>query len=524
MLKNIFLQNTRLFKAGTSLELAPLTVLCGTNNSGKSTVLKSILLIRQSQGIKEGNASLPGRLRFTGNQVDLGNYLSFVSDRNFTNDITINFTIQDQISKQAFKTLNDADNFRSIYPTFVNDLYEYELNAGFTFKAFREPLFEDNRRYNKTSFYNDFVGLLNESSFSLSVLGNDILSWSLQLDKYRDKLPSYIFKIAYNYYKVLFDNTYANFNFRRNWDFIEATTYLRGLLPIDLFIEQDRHYNFLESQNRTLRIPLPEIINEACVDFYNAFANIHYLGPLRSPAKRYYLTSIDAKEDYDTSGEFLPNIIRFNYYTIIQNILPLTDSLVDQELYQAIDSWLYYIKTGSQINNRKNKNELDISISKDVLEIAIKGLNNVDSHALIDSGFGYSQILPILVRGLLAPPNSTIIIEQPELHLNPALQVRLADFFVTLIKLGKQVIIETHSEHLVNAVRVIIAENEEKINDKTKIYFFDSSNKELEIKELNILANGAMNEMPIHFFGEAANLTGRLLRAQKHLRDKANLR
>src|SRR5580698_5246676 len=75
-------------------------------------------------------------------------------------------------------------------------------------------------------------------------------------------------------------------------------------------------------------------------------------------------------------------------------------------------------------------------------------------HDLTNVGVGVSQVLPIVVMCLLAPVDSTMILEQPELHLHPAVQARLADFFLSIAKAGKQCIVETHSEYLINRLRL----------------------------------------------------------------------
>ncbi len=63
-------------------------------------------------------------------------------------------------------------------------------------------------------------------------------------------------------------------------------------------------------------------------------------------------------------------------------------------------------------------------------------------------GIGTSQVLPVLILGLISPQGTVVIYEQPELHLHPYSQSRLADFFIAMSKLGKQIIIETHSEYI----------------------------------------------------------------------------
>jgi predicted ATPase len=123
------------------------------------------------------------------------------------------------------------------------------------------------------------------------------------------------------------------------------------------------------------------------------------------------------------------------------------------------------------------------------------------------------------VGGLLADPGNTFIVEQPELHLNPSLQVRLAEFFISMVRAGKQVLVETHSEHIVNAIRVLTAEDESGfMSERSRIYFIDTSGAKPAVHELSVQKDGTVPEWPRYFFGEAVELTGRLLRAQKRFR------
>ena len=68
-------------------------------------------------------------------------------------------------------------------------------------------------------------------------------------------------------------------------------------------------------------------------------------------------------------------------------------------------------------------------------------------------GFGISQVLPIIVEGLLMDTDGTLILEQPEIHLHPKVQSLLFDFLYSLVIQGKNVIIETHSDHFITRMR-----------------------------------------------------------------------
>lgn len=109
------------------------------------------------------------------------------------------------------------------------------------------------------------------------------------------------------------------------------------------------------------------------------------------------------------------------------------------------------------------------------------------------------------------------IIEQPELHLHPAAQAELADLFTACINGNKnrKLLIETHSEHFIRKLQVLIADKNSNITaDDIAIYYVDKNdNGEAFIDKLNILPNGQFeNEWPTGFFDKAFELTMELIK------------
>ncbi len=80
--------------------------------------------------------------------------------------------------------------------------------------------------------------------------------------------------------------------------------------------------------------------------------------------------------------------------------------------------------------------------------------------SIVEVGFGVSQILPIIAVSLLSPVNSILIFEQPEIHLHPRAEAGLGELFLCLARTGRRILIETHSDHLINRLRRRIAEDE----------------------------------------------------------------
>lgn len=128
---------------------------------------------------------------------------------------------------------------------------------------------------------------------------------------------------------------------------------------------------------------------------------------------------------------------------------------------------------------------------------------------LPDVGFGISQILPILVECLATRRGSTVIIEQPELHLHPKAQAELADFFIFVAKdRGVQLIIESHSEHLLQRLQRRLAEGPLVENglpispEDVALYFTRLESGESKLDRLEMDEYGNIKNWPKDFFGD----------------------
>ncbi len=129
-------------------------------------------------------------------------------------------------------------------------------------------------------------------------------------------------------------------------------------------------------------------------------------------------------------------------------------------------------------------------------------------------GFGFSYALPVILAILIAKPGSLIIIENPEAHLHPRGQSRMGRLLALAAESGLQIIIETHSDHLLNGVRVAVKQNLLNYN-KTKIHFF-SNRKISEIIEnkvsFSIDSDGNLERWPLGFFDEWDNMLDELIK------------
>ena len=126
-------------------------------------------------------------------------------------------------------------------------------------------------------------------------------------------------------------------------------------------------------------------------------------------------------------------------------------------------------------------------------------------------GFGLSCSLPVIVALLSASPNSLLIIENPEAHLHPKGQSKLAELIALAAQAGVQIIIETHSDHILNGILVACKkfENNEKGIDRNlvKIYHFtrDEEKHCAKVEPITILEDGKIDKQPNGFFDQTEN-------------------
>jgi predicted ATPase len=126
-------------------------------------------------------------------------------------------------------------------------------------------------------------------------------------------------------------------------------------------------------------------------------------------------------------------------------------------------------------------------------------------------GFGVSYALPIIVAGLLATPDTLLIVENPEAHLHPAGQSRMGRFLGRIAGAGAQVIVETHSDHIINGIRLAAVEDKTIQNEAILFHYF----AEGVPVAIRLTSKGGMTEWPAGFFDQLDDDLGRLARARR---------
>lgn len=118
------------------------------------------------------------------------------------------------------------------------------------------------------------------------------------------------------------------------------------------------------------------------------------------------------------------------------------------------------------------------------------------------TGFGISYILSVVTAGLWCASTGNVIlmIENPEAHLHPAAQSKMGKFLELLTEAGVQLIVETHSEHIIDGARVQAAFD--KCTDRMQIYFFSKEKDAVQIDKISVDENGELSEWPLGFFDQ----------------------
>lgn len=430
-----------------NLQIKPITILCGTNSCGKSSVLQSILLIKQTL---EGQTPFQ-TLLLNGRMVHLGTFREIVFNRKLDETISFQFSFRLK-SKDVRRTPGDVyETLRYLMPFYrqAEYLIHYKISIKTTTDAvsknYLKPIKLDKFSLGTETIFSD--GRTEPGRFfEVSAVDED--SFSIRGDK--DDVPNFIFRRINDLLQHIFSQY----------------TYIGPLRE-----EPARRYIY---ENEVLEIGIKG-------------QNAAYI----------YLTEQDLPIDC--------------YYRYNSN----TDSLemkVRTTLSEAVQDWL------NVMNIHSLRPEATNEIIYLNLDSATSGGTRVN---IADVGFGVSQIFPIVLEGLRMPEGYTLILEQPEIHLHPKLQMQMADFFISLALSEKKVIVETHSDHVINRlVRRIVEDETAQLKDLVAIYFVKPTENGSICELVTIDETRGVINWPIDFFDQTATEQEKTMQAGLKKRKK----
>jgi hypothetical protein len=240
-----------------------------------------------------------------------------------------------------------------------------------------------------------------------------------------------------------------------------------------------------------------------------------YLGPLRDEPKAVYPVegSVDPG-DVGLRGEFTAAVLDLHKNTPVSYLSAGSIASWDSgqttpseaSLQEAVVDWMNYMGVVDKIATK------DMGVFGHQLQVASG--EGEEMHNLVHVGVGVSQILPILVMCLLAGPGAVIVLEQPELHLHPRVQTRLADFLLSLAMSGRQCIVETHSEYLINRLRLrAVEDSSDEIAKRFALYFAEKVAGRSRYRKIPVNEYGAIADWPEGFFDQTTQEAESILRA-----------
>lgn len=583
MLREYQLTNFKAFAGPETIPIRPITLIYGPNSSGKSSILQSLLLLKQTLQEAENSETL---LLPKGNLVNLGGYRDFVHRHDVSKPFSFKVILdvykqelldvfEKLLPKSLVKTpllgLQVTFKYEQQVSNIVVDSVEIFVDNDSSPLAIykTEKSIETNSEQDKSQsdLRRENIDLA-ETLLKLDNINYEHSFWQAWWEKFGNLLPSHsrnriaqIFqdlefhygrkgwrdriqhelKKNHNDFKEKLEKTDESSTLTRqelelkllqteslirlwkhfdNYTFEKATEDLTQLCQ-DSFLP---YRNFLPIQSSTTPnnkfqrllpwsctgIPLEqfigleiwdlpsiifqrykpdfsEITSLASTRLKRFLESIVYIGPLRDYPERIYILSGNLNKEVGKSGKMLPDVLFKN-----------------PELLKLVNEKLNDFKLGYELKVSSFTDEF--SGISDLFALRLIDKDTGVNVSIQDVGFGISQVLPVIVQSMLSR-NSTLLIEQPEIHIHPRLQAELGSLFADCIKppFDNNFIIETHSEHLMLRLQKLIRKGELQPEDIAVIYV-DRGSEGSKCLHLRMDEEGDfIDEWPDGFFEEDFN-------------------
>ena len=227
--------------------------------------------------------------------------------------------------------------------------------------------------------------------------------------------------------------------------------------------------------------------------------NLVYVSAERvGPRKLYPLSEVLARRgDFGSNGENTWNYLIHRQHDLLPTDDPRIGASNRRQLLSVVDDWLQDVSPGAHL-------ELETIAAADALMAGFTfdrpGDVSSRRHRATNVGFGLSYVLPVVV-GLLAEPGTLCLIENPESHLHPRGQTKLAEFASRASVAGVQVFVETHSDHFMDGVRIAVRDGILQPED-ARFHFFERDGNRSVITSPEIDVDGRLSRWPTGFFDQ----------------------
>ena len=517
MITDFRIQNLRSIKDSGEIKLKPIMILLGANSSGKSTFLRSFPLFTQSVDKK-----LRGPIAwFDTSFVDFGDFktaknrydeesegISFYYRfrkilysprfrRYYYNDIESLNSDDLQEGDVTFTLHEDGKGtyIKTFSINLVNAHYQLEIDDRNGSVHFLNSSVEDELSERFKFNFNTAFGILP------SIVPNKVSESSSSFAAYIAEKLVNIFKKHCNKRLQNVERLYYILAYHRldKQGFLNRMKQGSGILSFQKSIQNwtvnTQEFNYIYSLFVLMKLnAIIEIVNTEVASFYH---ECDYIAPMRAEANRYYRIQGLQVNSVDSDGhnllEFIASLSvkeKISYDKFVKDVLGVT---------------------------------VDIPSESGMKSLRIKTENG--DFSIADVGYGYSQVLPVITKlwhttyirtEAINSPNrykyrdfekATLLMEQPELHLHPAMQAKVADTFVKAIEETRQassditLIVETHSQAIVNRIGRRIYEGRIKPEDVNVLLFNkDDQNRNTIIREIEFSEKGRLKDWPLGFF------------------------
>lgn len=474
MLDIIGLENFKGFKKLEGLKVKPITILCGVNSCGKSSILQNILLFKQTLESKNPKQMLLLNGRF----VHLGTFNNITFEQRSENVVTLKFRFK--IKRSDF--LIGQNQNRLFYhilgellpsETFSDKNAEHLISYEISLKALDETKIRPTKVIFKIETKISDETVISGIDISINLVKNGL-------------------------YDVLWKNVETRTGTEKEHDsgsIRSCAVTFANLFPLEISPSNEKEERIRTSDVMFVFYRLNSLLQKI-------FDSYTYIGPLREePSRRYVyedeIVEIGNKGEnaaYVYLSEQDKPIEKHYFYEANDDCFKKKPAL---PLSEALSKWLDLMKI----------RELKPEPANEIIYLKLNSSSDQKTRVNIaDVGFGVSQIFPILLEGLRMSERHTLLLEQPEIHLHPNLQMQMADYFIALALSNKRVIAETHSDHIINRlVRRMVEDKTNRLKELIGIYFITADENEgLEFEEVSIGKSGIKN-WPKEFFDQTAN-------------------
>ena len=447
MIKQLKLSNFRIFDDEVTIRFRPITVLIGRNNAGKSSVIKFLLMLQQSRNDAAAEFLTP-----EGERVKLGSFKSLKNSAGEKDSLHFEMDIQtSQLSIDLLPEPIEAMPKRKSEEAYIDEA-EKRLKPSQRSETYQQP--QANFTVMARVPYNRVrVGDLEiKVKSSVGFQGE----WKEKIRK-------------------------TSLSFMNGITRIDRVLSTKGRLPSE-GIPSKKELSKMKKELSKMKKELDMHIH--LLALIGEIENIKHISPTRVSFSRVIELATPPRDSVGQNGEYA--------------ILHLQRLIEEPD--ERVDILFKYLGSLVNVENLEFKGRA-LGPLRHITALATNSETKARSY-LSEFGFGVSQVIPVLVQGVLMNPHTQLMIEQPEAQLHPTAQLELGSYFADIWK-KRQVgsIIETHSGNILLRLRRLIANGSLNPED-VSVAFFDIEEGKPVVKNLDIDSDGRLQKgLPMEFFG-----------------------